>query len=74
MTALLSFCDSLNWMAGGSFSQANFDILRSKVNAFDLTLAPAVYANAAVTMSNELNTLWAPAWNVAILYIISGKN
>lgn len=72
--AMLSFCIGLNWMAGGTFTQANFDTLRTKVDAFDKTLGSSALSSSATTMSNELNTLWQPAWNVIIVYESFGMN
>ncbi len=56
-------------MAGGSFTQAKFDILRAKVNAFDKASSYQTFAPFAKTISDELNTDWGSAWNVAIVYM-----
>ncbi len=37
----------LNWMAGGTFTQAEFATLRGKVDTFDLAADPATFAAAA---------------------------
>ncbi len=73
MGALLSICNSLNWMAGGPFTQANFDYLRSKVAAFDPNTDPNSFADWATTTSNDLNNKWASAWNVVTIYYYSGS-
>jgi hypothetical protein len=72
--ALLSGGMPLNWMAGGNWTQANFDILRGKINAFDPAAVYSSLAAAGSTLSDELGTLWAPAWNVVIVYYGDGKN
>lgn len=71
---LVSLCIGLNWMAGGSFTQSEFDILRGKVNAFDITSNPPTWASSAAAMSTELNNLWHPAWNVVIVFYYDGSN
>lgn len=66
--AVLILSNCLNWMAGGDFIQADFDILRAKVKAFNPLFTNSSLAPAAKTMSDELNDLWAPAWNVVIVH------
>lgn len=72
LAAVLILSNGLNWMAGGTFTQEEFDILRAKVNAFNKGTAIAALAAAAKTISDELNTLWAPAWNV--VFNVAGSN
>jgi hypothetical protein len=71
-TAFLFLCllmspgSCLNWMAGGNFTPEEFSILRTKVNAFDITSDPSTYASFTMTLSQQLNELWARAWNAVI--------
>lgn len=74
VSALIGLCSSLNWMAGGSFTQENFDILRAKINAFDTSSTMQTIGASADQISSDLNTLWAEAWNVVIPYYTDGKN
>lgn len=68
MSALLSLCGCLDWMAGGNFTQVEFATLRGKIDAFDKTLTHKDMADSAKRISDELNLLWATAWNVVIVY------
>lgn len=52
MGAILSLCGCLDWMAGGTFTQANFATLRAKVDGFYLGSIPSTFADAAAGMSN----------------------
>ncbi len=72
--AVLSLCGCLNWMAGGSFTQEEFAILRGKVDAFDTSSSLSTYTPNAAKISDELNLLWAPAWNVVIIPYSSNQN
>jgi hypothetical protein len=46
----------------------NLTVIRDKINAFSSTAAISTYAPFATTLSTELNTLSAPAWNVVLVY------
>jgi hypothetical protein len=72
--ALMSFCDCLDWQGAGNMSQSNLTVIRDKINAFDPASAYSTFAASAAIMSTELNTLWAPAWNVVIVCYTDGKN
>jgi hypothetical protein len=71
---MLSGGMSLNWMAGGNFTQSDFDILRAKIDAYDRATPVASLAASAASLSDELGNLWAPAWNVAIVSFGDGQN
>jgi hypothetical protein len=71
---LLSGVMPLNWMAGGNFTQSDFDILRAKIDGFNKGTIFPLLGPAAATLSTDLNTLWAPAWNVVIVYYGDGFN
>ncbi len=72
--AVLILGNSLNWMAGGNFTQEEFAILRAKVDNFDTGLTLQTLGPAAKTMSDELNDLWKPAWNVVIACYLMGNH
>ncbi len=72
--ALLSLCCCLNWMAGGTFTQDEFATLRGKVDAINKNSNPDTFSLSAFSMSNELNALWAPAWNVVFANHAEMKN
>ncbi len=72
LAAVFILGNSENWMAGGNFTQEEFATLRAKVDNFNKTLDRVQYTAAAKTMSNELNDLWHPAWNVFIAYYWNG--
>ncbi len=74
MGAMLILSKGENWMAGGTFTQADFATLRAKVDNFDKGTNRLDLAAAANTISDELNDLWAPAWNVAIVYYADRMN
>lgn len=52
VTALLSSCNTYDWMAGGTFTQADFGTLRAKVNTFDPESDPSTFGPKATSMSN----------------------
>lgn len=72
--ALLNSSSSINWMAGGNFTEERFSILMAKVNAFNRSASVSTYIGFTSALSTELNTLWAPAWNVIIAYHHDGSN
>ncbi len=71
---LLSAGVPLNWMAGGNFTQVDFAKLRVRVNALQTKPPETTYAASASTMSNDLNAIWAPAWNVVVVSYQNGSN
>jgi hypothetical protein len=55
-------------------TQDNLTIIRAKINAFDRTAFYTSYGSFAPALSEQLNTLWPPAWNVVVLFSIDAKN
>jgi hypothetical protein len=72
--ALLSCGSCLDWQGAGNMTQDNLTIIRTKISALDLAAQNKDFAPFATTLSTELNNLWAPAWNVAIVTSDDGNN
>ena len=63
-----------NWMAGGNWTYGNLTTLKQQIQTFDTQSSRSTYAAFATTLSTNLNTAWAPAWNVVIYYFTDGNN
>ena len=64
----------LNWMAGGNWTYGNLTTLKQKIQTFDTLISTSTYAPFATSLSTDLNTAWAPAWNVVIYQYTDGNN
>jgi hypothetical protein len=74
VATLLSCGGFLNWQGAGNMTQDNLTTIRNKINGLNFNVDPSTYAALATTLSNELNALWAPAWNVVFVLYADGKN
>lgn len=76
--ALLAWNNALDWQGTGNMSESNMTMIWTHINSnFNkaypystlYALQDTKLANYAVSLSNYLNGLWDPAWNVVIVYI-----
>jgi len=61
---------TLNWQAHGNLSESNITIINTKIaeltSLINAQSNPMPYSTAASNLSEYLNSLWDPAWNVFI--------
>ena len=71
---LLGCGSCLDWQAAGNFTSDNLTVLYTMINSVDPSELTSSLSMNATTISDELNTLWDPAWNVVIVYYGDGNN
>ena len=71
---LLSCGGCLDWMGAGNLTIDNLTVLHNMINGVNPTDVPSSYTTDTQTISDDLNTLWDPAWNVIMIYFYDGNN
>ena len=71
---LLGCGSSLDWMGAGNWTSDNLTILHNQINTVTPLEQTSSLTASAKSISDELNTLWDPAWNVVIVYYADGNN
>ena len=71
LLALTAPALSLDWQGTGNMTQDNmteiWNAIGNNNSTLDTLAGAEVYSAAAQAISTRLNTIWNPAWNVAII-------
>ena len=58
----------LDWQGAGNWTSDNLTVLNNMINAVSPSELTIYLSTDVKNISDQLNTLWAPAWNVVIVY------
>ena len=74
IVVLLGCGSCLDWQGAGNWTSDNLTVLHNEINGVDPTEQYYMLSTDASRISNDLNALWDPAWNVVIVYYTDGNN
>ena len=67
IVVLLSCGSCLDWQGAGNWTSDNLTVLHNMINGVSPTDVASSYTTNTKTISDGLNKLWDPAWNVVIV-------
>ena len=71
---LLGCGSCLDWQGAGNWTSDNLTVLYNQINTVPSLISSMLLGTSAKNISDNLNALWDPSWNVVIVYYTDYNN